>query len=79
MIGLMLTKPLVIGVYYLSLLLLFRDFNRKCAMIVLMKIIIIIAIKCFRKNIHINNINMLHHDRTDISEGIDVNQTSAPK
>ena len=41
-----------------------------------MKIIIIIANKRFFKNVHINNIKMLY-DRIEVSEGIDVNKTSA--
>ena len=31
------------------------------------------------KNVHVNKINMLYYDRFGISEGIDVNKTSASK
>ena len=39
----------------------------------------IITIKCFRKNIHIDNIKVLYYDRIDIPEGIDVDKISALK
>ena len=35
--------------------------------------------KPFEKNIHINNIKMLHYGRINISEGIDVRKASASK
>ena len=31
------------------------------------------------KNVHINNINMLKYDWINVSEGIDINRTSASK
>ena len=55
------------------------DFKQKYLMLVLMKIIAFITIKCFWKNIHINNTNMLYYDTIDISEGIYVNKTIASK
>ena len=48
-------------------------------MIILMKIIIIITIKCFWGNGHVNNINILYYDRINIPEGIDINKTRASK
>ena len=39
----------------------------------------IITIKCFRKNVHIDNIKVLYYDRIDLSEAIDVDKISAPK
>ena len=37
------------------------------------------VLKCFLKNIHIYNIKILYYDRIDVSEGIDVDKTSASK
>ena len=48
-------------------------------MVVLMKTMIIITINCFLQNVHINNIKIIYYDRIDVSEGIDVNKTSASK
>ena len=48
-------------------------------MVALMKIIVIITIKCFQKNVHMNNLKMPYYDRINVSEGIDVNTTSASK
>ena len=48
-------------------------------MVLLMKMIIIVTTKCFWKNVHMNNINIAYYDEIDISEGIDVNKTSASK
>ena len=48
-------------------------------MFVLMKIIIIIIVKCSSKNVQINNMNMEYYDAIDVSEGIGVNNTSATK
>lgn len=39
-----------------------------------LKIIIIISIKCFDKNVHINNITMLYQRRNEVPEGIDTNK-----
>ena len=44
-------------------------------MVALMKIIIIIAIKCFWKDFYINDMNMLYYDRIDDSLGTDFNKT----
>ena len=33
----------------------------------------------FQKNVHMNKINMLYEDRIKVSEGIDINKTSASK
>ena len=44
-------------------------------MAVLTKIIIIITINFFQ----INNLKMLYFDRTDVSEGIDLDKTCASK
>ena len=33
----------------------------------------------FRKIVHMNNTNMIHYDRIDVSEGIDVNKTNKSK
>lgn len=35
--------------------------------------------KMFYKNVHINNIEILYYDETDLSEGIGVNKTSLSK
>ena len=48
-------------------------------MIALIKIIIIITVKCTWKNVRINNTKMFYYDRIEVSEGIDVNKTSASK
>ena len=42
-----------------------------------MKIIIINKIKCFYKNVHLNNKKVLYYSRIEIPEGFDVNKTSA--
>ena len=34
------------------------------------------TIKCFQKNVHINNIKILYYSRIKVFEGIDVNQIS---
>ena len=39
----------------------------------------IITTMCFQKNVHVNNIQMLYHNKIDVSGGIDVNKTSACK
>ena len=44
-----------------------------------MKIVIITTIKCFQKNICINNIEILYYDRIDVSGGIDVNKARISK
>ena len=41
-----------------------------------MKMIIITTIMYFFKNVNINNIKILHYDKIDIPEGIDVNTTN---
>ena len=33
----------------------------------------------FKKNVYMNKINMLYEDRIKVSEGIDINKTSASK
>ena len=33
----------------------------------------------FLEKIHINNIHMLYYDTIEVSEGTDINKTSAPK
>lgn len=40
-----------------------------------MKKIIVITIKCFQKSFHINNIKIPYYEKTNISEGIDINTT----
>ena len=40
-----------------------------------MKKIIVITIKCFQKGFHINNIKIPYYEKTNISEGIDINTT----
>ena len=37
------------------------------------------TIKCFQKNVHINNIKILYYNRIVISEGTDVNKSSSSK
>ena len=44
-----------------------------------MKIIVVITKACFWKNVHVNNIKMLHYNRIGVSESIDINKTSASK
>ena len=44
-----------------------------------MKIVIIIIIKCFWKNVQKNILKMLYYDRIDVFVDIDVNKTSASK
>ena len=39
----------------------------------------IYTIKCFKKNVLIDNVKMLYYDRTDISKGIDVNKTNTSR
>ena len=39
----------------------------------------IYTIKCFTKNVLIDNVKMLYYDRTDISKGIDVNKTNTSR
>ena len=56
-----------------------KDEMKKYVMVDLMKIIIIITIKFFRKNVEIDNTKVLYYYRIDISEGIDVNKASALK
>ena len=82
MVVLMLTKPLV------SASLLFAipgnwdkslDFSQKYVMIVLIKIIIVVTLKCFLKNVCINNAKMLYYNRIDLYEGTDVSKTSVSK
>ena len=53
------------------------DFSQKYVSAVLMKVNI--TIKCFWKNVQINNRNMLNSDRTDAFENTDVDKTSASK
>ena len=38
-----------------------------------------LVLKCFKKNIYVNNINMLYYDRIDVSQGTDVDKTSVSK
>ena len=83
MIGLIFTKLqasasllfVIIGTFLRSILI----FIQKDLMVALMKIIVIITIKCFQKNVHMNNLKMPYYDRINVSEGIDVNTTSASK
>ena len=44
-----------------------------------MKISITTFIKCFLLNVHVNNIQMVYYDIISVSEGTDVNKTSALK
>ena len=44
-------------------------------MVALMKILIVIAIKCFWKDIYVNDMNILYYDRIDVSLGTDFNKT----
>ena len=48
-------------------------------MVFFTQIIIFITIKCFSKDIHVNNFKMLSYDKIVVSKGIDVNKTSASK
>ena len=48
-------------------------------MIVLIKIIIVVTLKCFLKNVCINNAKMLYYNRIDLYEGTDVSKTSVSK
>ena len=40
-----------------------------------MKNIIVITIKSFQKIVHVNDMKMPCYDKTEVSEGIDVNKT----
>ena len=55
------------------------DFSQKYPMVVLTKIIIVITIKCFSKNNHINYSTMVSYDKIGVSEGIDVNKEKCVK
>ena len=44
-----------------------------------MDIIIMSTMKCFQKNVHIIRKKVLHHNRNDFCEGIDINKTSSSK
>ena len=33
----------------------------------------------FQKNVHVNNINMIHYNRNDVFQGVDVNKTNGSK
>ena len=44
-------------------------------MVALMKILIVIAIKCFWKDIYVNDMNILYYDRIDVFLGTDFNKT----
>ena len=57
----------------------FLDFSQKYVMVVLIKIIIIVTLKCFVKNVCINNTKMLYYNRIDLYEGTDVSKTSVSK
>ena len=41
-----------------------------------MTIKIIVLLYIFRKNVHVNNTNMVHYYKIDVSEGIYVNKTN---
>lgn len=41
-----------------------------------MRIKIIVLLYIFRKNVHVNNINMVYYNKIDVSEGIDANKTN---
>ena len=45
----------------------------------LIKIRITIFLMHFQKSIHINNIDMIHYERIDVLEGIDINKTNESK
>ena len=45
----------------------------------LTKIKITIITIYFKKNAHVNNINLIYFDRIDVSEGIDVNELNGSK
>ena len=75
MIGL---RECVICHYWQFLEINFR-FHLEVCKIVSMRIIIIININCFWRNVHIYNIKMLYCDRINTSEGIHVNKTSTSK
>ena len=44
-----------------------------------MNVIIIITIKCFQKNLSINNTKVLYYDRIKVSKGTDVNKNKCFK
>ena len=44
-------------------------------MVALMKILIVIAIKYFWKDVYVNDMNILYYDRIDVSLGTDFNKT----
>ena len=44
-------------------------------MIALMKILIVIAIKYFWKDVYVNDMNILYYDRIDVSLGTEFNKT----
>ena len=55
------------------------DFSEKYAVVILIKTRFIITIKCFQKNVRINNINMPYYDRIGVSQGNGVKNTTASK
>ena len=44
-------------------------------MVALMKILIVIAIKYFWKDVYVNDMNILYYDRIDVSLGTEFNKT----
>lgn len=44
-------------------------------MVALMKILIVIAIKYFWKDVYVNDMNILYYDRIDVFLGTDFNKT----
>ena len=44
-----------------------------------MRVIIVITKRCFLKTNHTNNMNILHYDRIDVFEGIDIDKKSVSK
>ena len=44
-------------------------------MVALMKILILIAIKYFWKDVYVNDMNILYYDRIDVFLGTDFNKT----
>ena len=55
------------------------DFSEKYVVVILIKTRFIITIKCFQKNVRINNINMPYYDRIGVSQGNGVKNTTASK